>query len=1186
MSDKCDITKNTNKVLDETHKEVSDNLDNSVENLFPSDELEEEIISKIELELESKGINTGDIIETDVVRQAYSDIYGEVNERELHSIEIKALLRTNPVGKIILKDYLLNKGLIGKYKRLRDYPLSTLKNMIAVLTQFNDSDENHGIFGSKGNIIVRIVRSFKKSLYTPQELGKRENTGALYKFANAMRSYYEAVQNRINLFAKGRKESWVTKDTSGKPVVKSKFYEGMATIVEELQKIVNEYAGLKEDGSVLIRDTHIPYQAGYRHNDIAIQELFHQIMTGWVEIRDVEIKNEDGKVIGTEKKFFIATNYNTKKDKDDKVEFYDAPGQDGSAKFEFQNFEPIETAFDGEYNLPLPSEAIDKLEALIERARKIDNEVFKYFQKEFDKSVDKLLEAYSKQFPKLSQDQIKAMFFNPKSKVGKTAIGTLNSNQKKLYDRYMKSFDGFTSLDFFQYQTDDTSFKKNHFPIIYNKDKFNMMYDNALAELRNNLKNLKETKENWDKSIKKSDTDKISKFDHFYKGKAYKGMSAHSALRKDINSTESAIRRMEIIRDNRDDYGMNVEGGDLVPVTADQKHLKRITNAFNPMNMRMDAGVYNDYLKTGMTAIERNLLTAQLIESVGMIQDKDGNINEEIFEYMMNYYSVPFNKTSTYGTLGPIKYSADNVTRFGPVKAEKVQHVSQTIGSFITGRYLGGAITSLKNMTAITQHANLFGIRLTHRHTMRYLSMKNNDPMMDLISRSGVIDFNDFFSETMVNDIADTQLEAATSHKILGAMLVYWKKVNKNRKGEPKYKKEMEELISRALNDSRAWNLIHEGITVISEGRAKKRMSKLKEQRNRDLMSKFANFAINKEYQFSRHLSGVSMKMLGIDMKMSKANLYNVVASTYTAWPNLKKAYGITMGKTETFIRSVAFMIGVEHAQDLGIIPRKPLNEFNAQEESLAIEYGRWFSKLSNYGLSTSDVGEFNMGAIGNQMGKFVYWSQQKFGGDKRILNEGKNAYKSLENLKGELGPLDTRVDNVKALMKLWKDILNPKNALKLRKLNPEAATIRNFVISQTILVGMVDILLLGGLSVPYRLSKQLGVAKTVARGMSSDLLALYLAPINLTIMAMMGGYDDDEEVERTLQHYMSRVPMIGFAPRFALDTLLGIYSGIAGDGRTAAWRAVELINMANPAFPITDFLGFKVALVEALNRD
>ena len=38
------------------------------------------------------------------------------------------------------------------------------------------------------------------------------------------------------------------------------------------------------------------------------------------------------------------------------------------------------------------------------------------------------------------------------------------------------------------------------------------------------------------------------------------------------------------------------------------------------------------------------------------------------------------------------------------------------------------------------------------------------------------------------------------------------------------------------------------------------------------------------------------------------------------------------MGQTETFIRSVAFMIGVEHAQDLGIIPKKPLNEFKETE--------------------------------------------------------------------------------------------------------------------------------------------------------------------------------------------------------------------------------------------------------------
>lgn len=102
----------------------------------------------------------------------------------------------------------------------------------------------------------------------------------------------------------------------------------------------------------------------------------------------------------------------------------------------------------------------------------------------------------------------------------------------------------------------------------------------------------------------------------------------------------------------------------------------------------------------------------------------------------------------------------------------------RTMSSYITGRYLKGYSTTLQNYSALQNQIHYEGMKNFFDIFWEYISISNDPkhPMMDLISRSGVIDFNDFFSESMISDIADTEIESVTAQRILGAMLVYWKK--------------------------------------------------------------------------------------------------------------------------------------------------------------------------------------------------------------------------------------------------------------------------------------------------------------------------------------------------------------------------------------------------------------------------
>tara|TARA_Y100001937_G_scaffold31018_3_gene44489 strand:+ start:28957 stop:32481 length:3525 start_codon:yes stop_codon:yes gene_type:complete len=1160
MSDKCKIHKAANKLQDEINQEVSKELDEIVENFDPNDETEQEIISNIESQLDSN--ENGTVIESDVLREKYKKYYGSVDERQLLALEIKAMLRQNPVAMIILKDVLMNKRALGKYNKLRDYPLSTLKVAYRYLSEFNDNDNTYGIFGKDGNILVRMKKSFQKSIYTPQAVGRLEGTGAVYTFTHAMQSYYDKISGRVNLFAKGRKY----KNSKGKIVTT----EGMATVIEKLEKLVKDY---------LPRDTNIPYQLGYRHNDVAIVELFSQVMSGWVKL--------DTKPDGTPI-FKIASNWGQKLDENGKTIFW----PNGDVVFDFSDYVDITKYRDGEYaiqsfeNLDPQSrkDFYNEFVKLTEQAREIDNSVFEYMQKEFDKSIVVILKSLNNIMPNLTATESRALFFEKgpdfESLLHKRVFKELSPEDKRIYELLKKTFDGFASMTFFQYNTQDTKHKENHWPTIFNREKFSFIYDNYILEMETLQQELKDKRKDLQK-MKKEGKD-ISKFEHFYKGELHTGLAGMTALNKHIRVVDSSLMRAYKLRDNSDGYGTNVETGDIVPLGTDQKYLKRITNAFDPRGARRSKSVYNDYLRTGMSAIERNHLTAELINAISMLKknSKDGTMNEDALQYMLNYYTVPFNRTDTIGSLGPMEYSTDKLansitriggTRFG-VSADYLQNMFRTMSSYITGRYLKGWSTTLQNYSALQNQIHYEGMKNFFDIFSEYISISNDPkhPMMDLISRSGVIDFNDFFSESMISDIADTEIESVTSQRILGAMLVYWKKMETNPKGEKQHQLEMQRTIEDSLKDSRAFELKID--VLLSERRAKARLNQVKRDRRRSVMSKYANFAINKRWEIARNVKKLDIKIMGKKIT-DKATLYNQAVRTYQTFTNFMTLGGkFTMGTSEQLVRSLAFMQGVEHGKLIGALPNKPLENYTFEEEQLAITFGRYFNRLFQFGLSTTDVSEFNFGAFGNLMGKFAYYTQQKFGNDVRIVKDAKVGVRNLEKVlkenNGKLGLIGGTVNNTKEILKLIKLSFTP--GANLRKTNPEAATWRSFMAQNMLTYVIVDLILMGPLAIGKSLYR-LGFSKSGVKPYTSDYITLMMALPTVALYALGGGYDSEEEIERHYTYYIRRT-FLGYLPHMTIEVFMGLVLALMGKGDMA------LSKLKNTAKTIVPFRGIEVA--------
>ena len=1144
-NDKCDIVKTVKGIEKELDDSLGRELDEAVEKISPTDENENGVIEAMEKLLEKKGSVLGDVIEQNSLREAYKDLYGKVDERQLTAIAIKAILRASPGSQIIARDFLKSKGFIApknpdgtkKFKRLRDYPLSSLNNLLYTLIGFSQAGDTRGVFGKKG-FVINFGRKFKQSLFTPKELGKLEHTGALYLWQDAMTTYYEKVQRRQNRFSKGYSytdEEW--QRMKGK--VKRK--EGMNVVMEEVINLVHDY---------LVEDIVIN-KRGYVDNETQIMELFTQLMHGWAK----PVMGKDGKTPTGE--FTLAQNWLPMKDENGKTKFW----ADGDVMFDFQDYTDIKNAFDGQYYLPLPDKTkviiTKKLLKLVDRARAIDKKVFEYTKKEFDKTMKNLTKGLERIFPGLSKKHLEALIYDEEGMFYDQAFKQLNSNQKAILKVLKDTVSGLSSMKHFQYATQNREEKTNHYPIVYDKQKFRWLWDSFIQDMEKELGKVREgLSEFYNTKTKEVVPGKdINDYEFKTRGKFYQGLKAVKMAERQIKDLTSSLIRAMSIRDNQDGYRIDPESNQPIVKVGDQKHMKRITNAFNPMHARMTPGVYNDYLRNNMSSIERNNLAATFLDAIAMLQRKDGSFNKDVLEYMRNYYTVPFNNPHTYGTLGPWKYSPKTswtskaFQKLFRVDAEKVMDWSQKLSKFNTFRWLGGWRSPVTNMFAVQKHIAIGGLRAFLQANNIYGSEGTEKNAWDrLISESGVIDFNDFFSESMINDVAGTEIENKVSQEILSHMLKYYKDKNKKNiktdsKADLALRKKMEEKIHKSVKESRAIN--NYVSVMLSENRAKKRFNEVKSSRWRDIGSKLANAAINKEYVISKYIKDTPWA----ETKAWGENLYS-------GWLRFWSLGGkLTMGGTEQRIRSIAFIMGVRHAQEIGVIPKKPVNEFTPQEEEFAIDYGKHYSKLFNYGLSTTDVGQFNWGAFGNQMGKFTYWAQQNMGTDHRIMTEGIRGVKSFEQIvNSQKGT--TMYSNAKAFLKLLRvafglnRLMIPTKGLNyhknLRSVNPEAAIVRNSLLMAVPTTVAVDFLFMGPFALGWRTLGLLGMGIGAAggksiRSASSDYISLATSAfVTIPLFFLAGGYDDEEDVERHVTHYMRR-SFFGWLPNFAFDQVMGL---------------------------------------------
>ena len=752
----------------------------------------------------------------------------------------------------------------------------------------------------------------------------------------------------------------------------------------------------------------------------------------------------------------------------------------------------------GDLYIPLEGKVRQRMKSAIEKTNKINKEVFKYTQSSMLQSVNNILKALKKGLPSLSVDEVRVMFYSFNYKKTE-AYSKLNKDEKRLVAKLYDTFEDMTMIEPIIFESTHVEEKGQYFPILYNKFTFGLL---------------------WDDLIQRK-IDEIEGYEESFKATVGQERLEFKSL---LSEARKTLKRAEYIRDRMDEYPSDVLNDITMPLARDIKHVEHITNAIDIRNMRTDEGVYYSYLKNIMSAVERNNLTADMIKSY-IKAESDG-----AREYIEGIYKVPFNNPKTPAGFGHLNYSVDNVVRTMEkvgisIDPQNMTRKLKIVASFLTGRYLGGVQTSLQNWGAINQNIIDYGWKRLFGALRSY--ERNKKQWTELINKSGIVEFQEFFARSMINEMASSEVGAKTYDIIIGAYLSFYaeKKKAKTTAQRVDAVDTLSKNIERALSESGLW--VSEISGIPGKKRLKKRRRILTSKRRHMMVQKFVNYAINYEFEANKHVKGF------------KSVPYKGLAALATAWAKFRTSAPsvLTMGGSEAFIRSTSFIIGIQKLQEAGMLPPGPAWEYKGQDLERAIEIGRSYARYTNFGLSTQDVGQMNWGPFGNMMGKFKFWSQQKFGRDANLFKNAYNATKTMKDVEGS--PWKIKVIS-KMILKMGKS--------NLRDTDPEVAKLRAFLLTQGVATVMFDLLVSPVALIPGMRGVMMNWIPMgrVMRGVTSDYLSFMMMPLILMLRALF--YDDDEEdIERTASYYLRRT-MFGFAPLWTYEVSIMFISAMADE--------------------------------------
>ena len=1040
----------------------------------------------------------------------------------------------------------------GIQVNMERYPVSTLKYIynktMDLLNQVNTLGRARAKVGSH-------MTQFK----SPGKVAWLDPSGAVEAIASGVRDYSSKISSRINYFMTS--PEFIPK--SIRKIMKDKKLEFPK---RSMEKILDDVKSLSKLGDR--RDDTKDMKKAYTR-------LFSQMMKGqayvdnnqYIEVLNKTTKKMEKKLNPNYKKFYIHRNYNPRRDENGYIMKYESTGD---VMWSFQdpvllnNYTPINRK-KGEWAMDMNPTQFKIFEKAILDARKVTDAVFEYIVPEMKQSTDNLMQSLRDHYDgKLTDFAIKQIFFYGNTsyndfKTGETIdlLAPLNKTEREEVDLVKETFsmtvkDDLVIANHGALNPDEPEYRKRYWPTIYRTDNLRFMIDKLAKD--------------WREVIAKTEERMEVGFDNPEDAK-----KAESFLEKASNRLEAA----ESILNNMDNYHMDAHHNFLMNFASDNKHFKRISNAYDIRNARTDDGVFYDYLKNMMGTIERNNLAGTLLESLARLKadrnrKKPRHKSEEakaIIEYAVNLHRTTYNSVKTVGILGDMESFTRklNIGRMAyppnwikkgwgklrgreytiTVTPEMQSRYMRTFTSKLSGLFLQNWKSAVTNLGGSYKNIVRAGLERTSGALhMLYFDKRYRKGIEKVIQQSAITEFSDFFSKAMVNDIVGNQLEAQVSEAIMKETIGYHERIEgsiyKKKTSKSESKRIFLENVEGYLKKSSLWMKAQE-IDIKSKGRSIERMNEIRSRNGLYAANKLVQWAINKEYEMKPMVAQPLYKQWANTGFGTVVGLFSKVMSNSP----------LTMSNTEKHIRSLSFVIGAENAWENGSI-RNDIHWSNYTDEkdlAAVIAIGREYSYFINYGMSTQDVASYQYGPA-QMMGKFKYWSQQ-------------NAEAELEEINAAIlslsGGRDVKkasvIGSLKPILKMMAKVHAPGLKNRVNRLsNPEVAAVRTMWLSQGLGTVMWNLFFFNPVSTKHfkvlrRIAWSTGAATQMRNVGTSDLLHFMTLPIVFALRGLMdgffGGYDDEEDLDKSIEYHLRRVPFAGYMVTWSYSAIMAVLAGL-----------------------------------------
>tara|TARA_R110002051_G_C8752351_1_gene500378 strand:+ start:324 stop:3959 length:3636 start_codon:yes stop_codon:yes gene_type:complete len=1053
------------------------------------------------LKTEKKGIISADIERVLKKLEGLPDFKDKYTKKELALI--KKFAKDNDIpykiyqsGQTILKNI---------HMEMRGLNYSTL-SLSSLNLLFNKA--SHIVQKGYGNKLGRgVLGKLRVELSTALGLARHDASGAIYNMAKSVTSYTSSITRHIERFVDQGGNRF--NDTSKANLLAKARKYGMESIFNSIEALGQNILS-PELAEAL--DYHDEY----------VVDFFNRLLAGWVIWDDESLQ------------YKIHENYNVAVDDDGNPRFYKTTGD---PIYEYSNpitFEEYNKKKKDTRNLPRDEkekgeryhrsffiddnyikmvkelsssvDTINQIDILHNQAKGIHDEVFQYAKKEFERAHNLLMIELKQYFPGLNNDEIRNLLMSSDI-VSEPEFKMLTEEQRDDLLYITEAFGSYSILDPYFFGMQDFKEKSGTFPIIYNQDYFqNVMWEEALNEAKLRL---------GESSQLLNDAREL----YLKNRNNMEYRDAYAEAKRIDKEQYSEVKRMELIRNRFDEYPVDLKGN-IMPLARDVSVLKRITNSFDVRNQRADKLVYNEYLNRMFGGLERNKLSITLLQSLRMAK------SDAAKEAIISQYKGINNDPTARSSFLSIPINLDTVTPFinriplVNISTDTLSRKIRTFNSWITGMHLRSTSSAILNATAVQE--GFFNLGFKNMTRAADVLKKQAKAVANLVKISGIVDFSEFIQQGLVKKATDMDLTEKQADKVVVAILKFWKDRSQGISQNKALKELRKVLIIEADNIPGA-----EEVEGQQSSRIKARIKRRKSEKRKRVVNTFANYAIEKQYDYKKTVKNIPYQWFG---------------KTFKSWGDVQARFKLTMGETEKWLRTWQFIAGIISAMDSKIIPKVPLADLKGEDLEAAIEIGRAYVQMSAFSVGRENIGEISRGEVGGFLTKFKYYAMQKFGAD---LDKFQNAFWELKTVVGE----DEPSNNLRAISRLLTMTFRFRKYPQklLRTTHPSVATFRSFMAVQGLITQMVDVLIFGPFAgaklVPgfRNLIYSVPGMRTIG-GMTSDVVSLTMLIPNLLLALSFGWGEDDDEIQNLFEYYMRRTA-VGYGVTWTYDNFMLLLS-------------------------------------------